>query len=117
MARSTADSGGFDRRRRVSHGRSRERTHRRSNNACSSWIVEPTRSIPQTFVLSPYARKYVLDSRSQWHAAGALSLILAFSIAGRLLMGWLADRFSKKHVMLLTYSLVAAGTALLFLGH
>jgi len=54
---------------------------------------------------------------TQRDAAGALSLILAFSIAGRLLMGWLADRFSKKHVMLLTYSLVAAGIPLLFLGH
>ena len=34
--------------------------------------------------------------------------MLAFSIAGRLLMGWLADHFSKKYVMLLTYLLVAA---------
>jgi len=31
-------------------------------------------------------------------------------------MGWLADRFSKKYVMLLTYLLVAAGIPLLFLG-
>jgi MFS family permease len=31
-------------------------------------------------------------------------------------MGWLADRFSKKYVMLLTYLLVAAGVPLLFLG-
>ena len=41
---------------------------------------------------------------------------LAFSIAGRLLIGWLADRFSKKYVMLLTYLLVAAGIPLMFLG-
>jgi len=54
---------------------------------------------------------------SQRDAASVLSLILAFSIAGRLLMGWLADRFSNKHVMLLTYFLVAAGIPLLFLGH
>jgi MFS family permease len=54
---------------------------------------------------------------TQRDAAGVLSLILAFSIAGRLLMGWLADHFSKKHVMLLTYFLVAAGIPLLFLGH
>ena len=53
---------------------------------------------------------------TQTNAAGVLSLILGFSIAGRLLMGWLADRFSKKHVMLLTYFLVAAGIPLLFLG-
>jgi MFS family permease len=53
---------------------------------------------------------------TQRDAAGVLSLVLAFSIAGRLLIGWLADRFSKKYVMLLTYLLVAAGIPLLFLG-
>ena len=53
---------------------------------------------------------------TQRDAAGVLSLVLAFSIAGRLLMGWLADRFSKKYVMLLTYLLVAAGIPLLFLA-
>lgn len=59
----------------------------------------------------------ILDRHfAQRDAAGVLSLVLAFSIAGRLLMGWLADRFSKKHVMLLTYLLVAAGIPLLFLG-
>jgi MFS family permease len=53
---------------------------------------------------------------TQRDAATVLSLVLGFSIAGRLLMGWLADRFSKKYVMLLTYLLVAAGIPLLFLG-
>jgi MFS family permease len=53
---------------------------------------------------------------TQRDAASALSLVLACSIAGRLLMGWLADRFSKKYVMLATYLLVAAGIPLLFLG-
>ena len=53
---------------------------------------------------------------TQRDSASVLSVVLAFSIAGRLLIGWLADRFSKKHVMLLTYALVAAGIPLLFLG-
>ncbi len=53
---------------------------------------------------------------TQRDATSVLSLVLAFSIAGRLLMGWLADRFSKKYVMLLTYFLVAAGIPLMFLG-
>jgi MFS family permease len=53
---------------------------------------------------------------TQRDAASILSMVLAFSIAGRLLMGWLADRFSKKHVMLLTFMLVAAGIPLLFFG-
>jgi MFS family permease len=43
-----------------------------------------------------------------------LSLILAGSIVGRLLMGWLADRWQKKHVMLLIYVLVAAAIPPLF---
>src|SRR5262249_16759560 len=34
-------------------------------------------------------------------AAQIISLVLVFSIAGRLLMGWLADRVPKKNVMLL----------------
>ena len=54
---------------------------------------------------------------TQGEAAQVLSLVLAFSIVGRLLMGWLADRFSKKYVMLFTYALVAAGIPFLFLGH
>jgi len=54
---------------------------------------------------------------TQSDAAGVLSLVLGFSIAGRILMGWLADRFSKKYVMLLTYLFVAGGIPLLFLGN
>ena len=52
---------------------------------------------------------------SQGDAAGVLSLVLGFSIAGRLLVGWMADRFTKKYVMLFTYLLVAAGIPLLLL--
>jgi MFS family permease len=53
---------------------------------------------------------------TQGAAARVLSLVLAFSIAGRLLMGWLADRFAKKYVMLLIYLLVAGAIPLLFVG-
>src|SRR5579859_130565 len=53
---------------------------------------------------------------SQGAAARILSLVLAFSIVGRLLMGWLADRFPKKYVMLLIYLLVAGAIPLLFAG-
>ena len=45
---------------------------------------------------------------TQGDAARVLSLVLSFSIVGRLLMGWLADRWYKKHVMLLVYTIVAA---------
>jgi MFS family permease len=50
----------------------------------------------------------------QGQAARVLSLVLASSMAGRLLMGWLADRFPKKYVMLLIYLLVAGAIPFLF---
>lgn len=48
--------------------------------------------------------------------ATIVSLVLASSIAGRLFMGWLADRMPRKYVMLLIYSLVAAAIPLLFIA-
>lgn len=51
---------------------------------------------------------------AQSESARVISLVLASSIVGRLLMGWLADRFPKKHVMLLIYLLVAVSIPLLF---
>src|SRR5688572_3474877 len=51
---------------------------------------------------------------SQTQAANILSLVLFSSIIGRLLMGWLADRFPKKYVMILIYTLVAASIPLLY---
>ena len=54
---------------------------------------------------------------SQGAAATIASTVLACSIAGRLLMGWLADRIARKHVMLLIYALIAGSIPLLFAGH
>jgi sugar phosphate permease len=53
---------------------------------------------------------------SQARAAEILSLVLFGSLAGRLLMGWLADRWPKKWVMLLIYLIVASSIPLLFLA-
>jgi sugar phosphate permease len=50
----------------------------------------------------------------EFAAAKIISLVLFSSIAGRLLMGWLADRFPKKYVMLLIYALVSAAIPLLY---
>ncbi len=50
---------------------------------------------------------------STWKQATVL--ILWSSIAGRLLVGWMADRFSRKMVMLATYALVAATIPLMLL--
>jgi MFS family permease len=49
----------------------------------------------------------------QADAANVASLVLFGSLAGRLLMGWLADRWVKKRVMLLIYSIVAVSVPLL----
>jgi len=51
---------------------------------------------------------------TQQQAANVASLVLVFSLVGRLLMGWLADRYAKKYVMLLIYLLVASAIPLLF---
>jgi sugar phosphate permease len=51
---------------------------------------------------------------SQTAAASIASTVLACSIAGRLLMGWLADRIPRKHVMLIIYALIAGSIPLLF---
>ena len=53
---------------------------------------------------------------AQAQIAGILSLVLVGSLVGRLLMGWLADRWAKKHVMLLVYSIVAAAIPLVALA-
>ena len=44
---------------------------------------------------------------AQAEIAGILSLILVGSLVGRIAMGWLADRWPKKHVMVLVYAIVA----------
>jgi len=53
---------------------------------------------------------------AQSTAAYVLSLVLISSLVGRLLMGWLADHFPKKYVMLLIYLIVASSIPLLFLA-
>jgi len=53
---------------------------------------------------------------SQEHAANVLSIVLASSIIGRLLMGWLADRVQKKYVMILIYALVGVSIPLLYVA-
>lgn len=57
-----------------------------------------------------------LDQKfSQASIADLSSLILIASLFGRVFMGWMADRFPKKYVMILIYMLVASGIPLLFM--
>lgn len=50
-------------------------------------------------------------------AAQVASLLLVASIAGRLVMGWLADRFPKKYVMLAACLMVALAIPVLLFAH
>ena len=54
------------------------------------------------------------DAKMAWTRIASLTLFS--SIAGRLTMGWLADRICKKHVMLLTYLIVGASIPVLLLA-
>ena len=51
---------------------------------------------------------------SQGYAANVISMVLGASIIGRLLMGWLADRYQKKYVMMLIYTLISVSILLLY---
>jgi sugar phosphate permease len=53
---------------------------------------------------------------AQGEVARIASLVLVGSLVGRISMGYLADRFPKKYVMLLIYSIVACAIPLLFLA-
>ena len=50
---------------------------------------------------------------AQGEIAGIFTLILFGSVAGRVFMGWLADRWPKKWVMLLIYAIVAGSIPLM----
>jgi len=52
---------------------------------------------------------------SQEKAAYIMSLVLMMSLVGRVGMGWLADMFSRKYVMILIYIMVALAIPLLLL--
>jgi MFS family permease len=54
---------------------------------------------------------------SQGAIARISSLVLVGSLVGRLVMGHLADRWAKKHVMLLIYLIVASAIPLLYFIH
>lgn len=63
----------------------------------------------------------ILFLRDQGYSAGEasrfLSILLISSLGGRVLVGYLADRFSKKNTMALFYLLLGAAIPLLYLAH
>jgi len=58
--------------------------------------------------VNQHLKLYLRDLEfSQSQAAHVISLVLMSSLVGRVLMGWLADIFHRKHVMILIYMIVA----------
>jgi sugar phosphate permease len=51
---------------------------------------------------------------TQAQSANIISIVLASSIFGRLMMGWLADKLPKKYVMILIFTLVSCAIPLLY---
>lgn len=66
--------------------------------------------------ISQHIKYYLNDQTfSQAQAAHVMSVILLFSLLGRVLMGWLADIIHRKYVMILIYLLVAVSIPLLLI--
>lgn len=64
--------------------------------------------------ISQHIKYYLNDLHfAQSEAAHVMSMILIFSLGGRVLMGWLADLIHRKYVMILIYLLVAISIPLL----
>jgi MFS family permease len=64
---------------------------------------------------------FVLYLRDAGHSVGwasrMLSVLLVSSLAGRVLVGYVADRFARKNVMALFYLVLALAIPLLFIGY
>ena len=64
--------------------------------------------------INQHLKLYLRDlDFSQTQAAHIISLVLLSSLAGRVLMGWLADMIRRKYVMILIYLIVASTIPLL----
>jgi sugar phosphate permease len=66
--------------------------------------------------INQHLKLYLRDLNfTQSQAAHVISLVLLSSLAGRVLMGWLADLIRRKYVMILIYMIVASVIPLLLM--
>jgi len=66
--------------------------------------------------INQHLKLYLRDLNfTQSQAAHVISLVLLSSLAGRVLMGWLADLIRRKYVMILIYMIVASAIPLLLI--
>jgi MFS family permease len=66
--------------------------------------------------IGQHLKLYLRDLNfNQLEAANVMSFVLLSSLAGRVLMGWLADLLRRKYVMILIYMIVATAIPLLLM--
>ncbi|MDQ1297371.1 MAG: hypothetical protein QG611_1353, partial [Bacteroidota bacterium] len=66
--------------------------------------------------MNQHLKLYLRDlDFTQADAANVISLVAVMSLAGRVIMGWLADLFPRKYVMILIYLIVASSIPLLLI--
>ncbi|MDD4877348.1 MAG: MFS transporter [Dehalococcoidales bacterium] len=87
-------------------------TWREALHTSTFWILllaGSARSIGMTSVVL-HEVAYLTDiGISEVAAAAALGSMVAFSIPGRIIFGWLGDRFDKRYVLMVSYVLQAIG--------
>lgn len=74
----------------------------------STLVIGAIGSIIQHFILFLKDNGYSANSAARYS-----TVLLAASLLGRVLVGYLADRFSKKNIMAIFYALIGASVALL----
>jgi MFS family permease len=80
--------------------------------AGATLVLGAINAVIQHFILALKNQGYSTET-----AAHFLSMLLASSLGGRVLVGYLADRFKKKNTMALFYLLVSAAIPLLCIAH
>jgi MFS family permease len=72
-------------------------------------------------VIGTVISHFILFLKDEGYSSGwasrALSILLLSSLAGRVIVGYVADRFTRKNVMALFYLIIALAVPVLFLHH
>ncbi len=80
--------------------------------AGSALVIGAMNAVIQHFIFYLESQGY-----SSTQASRYLSILLVVSLAGRVIVGYIADRFKKKNTMALFYCLLGSAIPLLYLAH
>lgn len=78
----------------------------------ASLVIGPINAVIQHFILAMKTQGYSIAVSARY-----LSILLAASLCGRVLVGYFADYFNKKNTMALYYMLIGAAIPLLIIAH